>query len=53
MNTPENDALKYELYENAVTVVKNQKEILPIKNLNQKIAYLKLGMITTTALSRP
>jgi beta-glucosidase-like glycosyl hydrolase/CubicO group peptidase (beta-lactamase class C family) len=43
MNTPENDALKYELYENAVTVVKNDKEILPIKNLNQKIAYIKLG----------
>lgn len=38
-----NDALQYQLYENAVTVLKNKKEILPIKNLNQKIAYVKLG----------
>lgn len=39
----QNDALQYQLYENAVTVLKNKKEILPIKNLNQKIAYVKLG----------
>ncbi len=39
----ENDALQYQLYENAVTVLKNKKQILPIKNLNQKIAYVKLG----------
>ncbi|HNP32982.1 MAG TPA: glycoside hydrolase family 3 protein, partial [Flavobacterium sp.] len=36
-------SLQYELYENAVTVVKNDGNILPIKNLNQKIAYVKLG----------
>lgn len=43
INPPENDALQYQLYENAVTVLKNKKEILPIKKLNQKIAYVKLG----------
>jgi beta-N-acetylhexosaminidase len=36
--------LQYELYENAITVLKNKDEILPIKNLeNNKIAYVKLG----------
>ena len=43
LNPSENDALHYKLYENAITVLKNEKEILPIKNLNQKIAYVKLG----------
>jgi len=39
-----NDALTYDLYENAITVLKNKDEILPIKNLeNKKIAYVKLG----------
>ncbi len=44
LNASENDALQYELYENAITVLKNQDEILPVKNLeNNKIAYVKLG----------
>ncbi|WP_333876273.1 glycoside hydrolase family 3 N-terminal domain-containing protein [Flavobacterium sp.] len=43
VNPKSNLALQYELYENAVTVVKNDGEILPIKNVNQKIAYVKLG----------
>ncbi len=43
LNKLENDALQYELYENAITVLKNKDEILPIKNLDQKIAYVKLG----------
>jgi beta-glucosidase-like glycosyl hydrolase/CubicO group peptidase (beta-lactamase class C family) len=43
LNPSENDALHYKLYENAITVLKNEKEILPIKNLDQKIAYVKLG----------
>jgi len=44
LNASENDALQYELYENAVTVLKNDNEILPIKDLeNSKIAYVKLG----------
>jgi beta-glucosidase-like glycosyl hydrolase/CubicO group peptidase (beta-lactamase class C family) len=39
-----NDALQYQLYENAITVVKNKNSILPIKSLeNNKIAYFKLG----------
>lgn len=43
INGSQNDALQYKLYENAITVLKNEKEILPIKKLNQKIAYVKLG----------
>lgn len=43
LNPSQNDALHYELYENAITVLKNEKEILPIKNLDQKIAYVKMG----------
>lgn len=43
LNSPDKDALQYTLYENAVTVLKNEKDILPIKDLEQKIAYVKLG----------
>jgi beta-glucosidase-like glycosyl hydrolase/CubicO group peptidase (beta-lactamase class C family) len=43
LNPASNTALHYQLYENAVTVLQNKNEILPIKNLNQKIAYVKLG----------
>jgi beta-glucosidase-like glycosyl hydrolase/CubicO group peptidase (beta-lactamase class C family) len=43
LNKSENDALQYQLYENAITVLNNKKDILPIKNLNQKIAYVKFG----------
>lgn len=43
INPSENDALHYKLYENAITILKNEKKILPIKNLDQKIAYVKLG----------
>ena len=44
LNATKNDALQYELYENAVTVLKNTAALLPIKNLeNQKIAYVKIG----------
>jgi beta-glucosidase-like glycosyl hydrolase/CubicO group peptidase (beta-lactamase class C family) len=49
LNTAANDALKYELYENAVTVVKNDNNILPIKNLDQKIAYVKIGDDTNSS----
>lgn len=39
-----NNALQYELYENAVTVLKNEETILPLKDIdNEKIAYVKLG----------
>ena len=44
LNSSKNDALQYELYENAVTVLKNTTTVLPIKNLDkQKIAYVKIG----------
>ncbi|MBP6180543.1 glycoside hydrolase family 3 N-terminal domain-containing protein [Flavobacterium sp.] len=44
LNSPENEALQYELYENAITVLKNTASVLPIKNLeSQKIAYVKIG----------
>jgi len=53
INPPKNDALQYELYENAITVLKNKDDILPIKNLeNKKIAYVKLGDdVNTTFLA--
>lgn len=43
INPSQNEALSYKLYENAITVLKNKKDILPIKDLSQKIAYVKLG----------
>ncbi|EIA08734.1 glycoside hydrolase family 3 N-terminal domain-containing protein [Flavobacterium frigoris] len=43
LNASKKDALQYRLYENAVTVLQNKQDLLPIKNLNQKIAYVKLG----------
>ena len=44
INSIENEALQYELYENAITVIQNKDEILPIKNLEkEKIAYVKFG----------
>jgi beta-glucosidase-like glycosyl hydrolase/CubicO group peptidase (beta-lactamase class C family) len=43
LNTTYKDALQYQLYEHATTVLKNKNNILPIKNLDQKIAYVKLG----------
>lgn len=50
LNKTENTALQYELYENAITVLKNDKNILPISNLeNSKIAYLELGDDTNDA----
>ncbi|MGC4039953.1 MAG: glycoside hydrolase family 3 N-terminal domain-containing protein [Flavobacterium sp.] len=49
INPATNNDLEYELYENAVTVVKNDNETLPIKDLGQKIAYVKLGDDTNSA----
>jgi beta-N-acetylhexosaminidase len=44
INKPDNEALKYELYENAITVLKNDNQVLPIKNIeNKRIAYVKIG----------
>ncbi|MES2544381.1 MAG: glycoside hydrolase family 3 N-terminal domain-containing protein [Bacteroidota bacterium] len=49
INPVSNDALQYQLYENAVTVLKNANDILPIQNLQEKIAYVKLGDDTNSA----
>ncbi|MGO4820557.1 MULTISPECIES: glycoside hydrolase family 3 N-terminal domain-containing protein [unclassified Flavobacterium] len=49
LNASKKDALQYQLFENAITVVQNKQEILPIKELNQKIAYVKLGDADHTA----
>lgn len=43
LNSSKKDALQYQLYENAITVLQNKESILPIKDLSQKIAYVKLG----------
>jgi beta-glucosidase-like glycosyl hydrolase/CubicO group peptidase (beta-lactamase class C family) len=44
INRIEDDLLKGQLFENAITVVKNDKSILPLRNLEtKKIAYVKLG----------
>ena len=43
LNTTFKDALQYQLFEHATTVLKNKDNVLPIRNLDQKIAYVKLG----------
>lgn len=44
LNPIKNDVLQYELYENAITVIKNTDSIIPLNNLaTEKIAYVKLG----------
>src|SRR5690554_5713575 len=44
LNRAEDEALHHKLMENALTVLKNKSDILPIKRLDkQKIAYVKLG----------
>src|SRR5699024_2709579 len=44
LNAHENDVLYEELMENAITLIKNNKAILPIKKLvDEKIAYVPFG----------
>ena len=44
INTPYSADLLYRLYENAITVVKNDHETLPITNFaKEKVAYVKIG----------
>ena len=45
LNTIDDEILHRELVKNSMTVLKNKKQILPIKDLkkNKKIAYVKLG----------
>lgn len=50
INPVENVALQYRLYENAVTVLKNAGETLPIMDLaKERIAYVKMGDDDNTA----
>ncbi|MDV6166827.1 glycoside hydrolase family 3 N-terminal domain-containing protein [Flavobacterium sp. DG1-102-2] len=44
LNGHEYDDLNYQLYESAVTVLKNEQETVPVMDLSsEKIAYVKLG----------
>ncbi|WP_159800423.1 glycoside hydrolase family 3 N-terminal domain-containing protein [Flavobacterium sp. MK4S-17] len=44
LNASEYEDLNYKLYENAVTVLKNDEGLLPVEHIeNEKIAYVKLG----------
>ena len=43
LNSLENKILNEELVENAITVVKNNNNMLPIKNLKNSIGYLNFG----------
>ncbi len=44
LNTPETQALQYQLYENAVTVIKNDDDNIPVRDIaSEKIAYVKIG----------
>lgn len=49
LNSAQANALQFELYENAITVLKNDADLLPIKNLNQKIGYIKIGEENNTS----
>ncbi|NNJ89973.1 MAG: serine hydrolase [Eudoraea sp.] len=47
LNTIEDDLLYEEAMENAITVVRNEVDLLPIKNLeNKKIAYVAMGDVS-------
>jgi len=49
LNTLENDLIYEEAIENAITVIKNDFSLLPIKSLKKKkIAYIKLGEADNT-----
>ncbi len=44
LNSPKNKVLHHELVENSLTVIKNTRATLPVKNLDlKKIAYVSLG----------
>lgn len=44
LNAPEYDDLNYQLYENIITVLKNETQTVPVKELGyEKMAYVKLG----------
>ena len=43
MNTEQDKALFEKLTEQSITLIKNNNQILPIKDLSKKIAYIKMG----------
>ncbi len=44
LNSVKNDVLHHELIENALTIIKNNRATLPVKNLDlKKVAYVSLG----------
>ncbi|MCK5816038.1 MAG: serine hydrolase [Flavobacteriaceae bacterium] len=44
LNTEANEVLFRSLIENSITLIKNEKDIFPVRNLDQqKIAYIKIG----------
>ena len=43
LNTEEDQALFEKLTEQSITLIKNNNQLLPIKDLSKKIAYLKMG----------
>ena len=43
MNTEEDQALFEKLTEQSITLIKNNNQTLPIKDISKKIAYLKMG----------
>ncbi len=44
LNPTSAEALQYELYENAITTLRNSEEVVPVKKLEEeRIAYVKMG----------
>ena len=44
LNKPEYDALNYDLYENAITVLTNKDKIIPVKKIEkERIAFVSIG----------
>ena len=43
LNTEEDKLLFEKLAKNSITLIKNENQLLPIKDLTKKIAYLKMG----------
>lgn len=52
LNAPYKKVLKRKLVQNALTLVKNDDNIVPIKDTKQKIAVLSIGSMTKTAFQK-
>ena len=49
INTIEADVLHRQMAENAITIIKNEQEILPVKNLNRSMAVVSIDAGSETA----